>query len=224
MSGAIDPSASFIEKWRSRWPEWRVAEAFIPPGQRQLAAAWLALLQELTDAAWAGGDATPGLAKLAWWQEELQGWAKGARRHPLGSVLQRQPAPWTELALALQALPSTREGDADEVRPQLGGLSDAIAACDFVLFGAAGQDRAPGAATDVALAGLLAERALLTAGRGDATRLLEQWPAADSAPRVRRIQAALAASRLRSLAAGRGGHPLVAWRVLPLSWRAARGR
>ena len=41
---------SFIGKWRARWPEWSVAEVFIPRGQREVVLAWMALLQELTDA------------------------------------------------------------------------------------------------------------------------------------------------------------------------------
>ena len=72
--------AHFFDKWRARWPEWPVAEAFIPPPQRELAMAWLALRSELADAAWGGADPTPGAAKLGWWVEELLGWAQGARR------------------------------------------------------------------------------------------------------------------------------------------------
>ncbi len=101
---APSASESFIEKWRARWPEWAVAEAFVPAAQRDPAAAWFALLQEFADAAWGGADPAPGLAKLAWWQEELRGWAKGARRHPLGALLQPVAAPWAELADAMPAL------------------------------------------------------------------------------------------------------------------------
>src|SRR3546814_18341740 len=78
----------FTAKWRTRWPEWSIGMVFLPDAQRETAFAWFALVPELTDAAWSGADATPGLAKLAWWNEELPGWAKGARRHPLGAVLQ----------------------------------------------------------------------------------------------------------------------------------------
>src|SRR3546814_21010240 len=77
---------------------------FLPDAQRETAFAWFALAQELTDAAWSAADAPPGLAKLAWWNEELQGWAKGARRHPLGAVLQALPAPRTPLAAHLLPL------------------------------------------------------------------------------------------------------------------------
>ena len=58
---------SFLDKWRTRWPEWAVAQAFVPPAQRDIALAWAALQQELTDAAWGGSDPRPGEAKLAWW-------------------------------------------------------------------------------------------------------------------------------------------------------------
>src|SRR5512141_2186426 len=98
---AIDTTQSasaFADKWRQRWPEWRIAEVFIAPAQRELAIAWFALRQELLDAAWAGSDPRPGEAKLAWWAEELDGWSRGRRRHPLGLTLQRHAAPWSQLA------------------------------------------------------------------------------------------------------------------------------
>ena len=56
-SSALD---SFLAKWRAQWPEWAVAEVFLPPPQRQRARAWLALRGELTEAAWGGDDPTPG--------------------------------------------------------------------------------------------------------------------------------------------------------------------
>jgi phosphoglycolate phosphatase len=52
--------AAFLDKWRERWPEWSVAEAFIT---RYAIGTWpsheFALLQELTDAAWARSDPRP---------------------------------------------------------------------------------------------------------------------------------------------------------------------
>ncbi|MGJ4731041.1 squalene/phytoene synthase family protein, partial [Luteimonas sp. SDU101] len=105
-----DPDSldSFLGKWRARWPEWELLSVFVPAPQRGTVAAWYALLDELGDAAWAGTDPTPGLAKLAWWQEELLGWQRGARRHPLGQALQRLAAPWDTLGRALASLPQTR--------------------------------------------------------------------------------------------------------------------
>ena len=95
---------AFLDKWRARWPEWRSAEVFVPAPQRAATLAWLALRQELADAAWDGADPRPGAAKLAWWGDELNGWANGRRRHPLGMALQRIPAPWDALASSLPAL------------------------------------------------------------------------------------------------------------------------
>src|SRR5262245_47654992 len=109
---------SFIDKWRARWPEWTVAQVFVPAAQRPVATAWASLLQELTDAAWGGSDARPGEAKLAWWGEELQGWVQGRRRHPLGAVLQRLPAPWAQLAASLPALRESRERPRDRDEAQ----------------------------------------------------------------------------------------------------------
>ena len=90
-----DPVATeFIAKWRARWPEWAIAEVFLPASRRESMQAWFALLQELGDAAWGGSDPLPGEAKLGWWAEELEGWSRGARRHPLGQVLMSRAASW----------------------------------------------------------------------------------------------------------------------------------
>ena len=111
MSDATDHTVhdDLLDKWRGRWPEWRIAQVFVPEAQRATAEVWFALLQEWTDAAWTGADPTPGFAKLAWWQEELRGWARGLRRHPLGRDLHRRPVPWDALADALPALQAARD-------------------------------------------------------------------------------------------------------------------
>ena len=72
-----DALRGFLGKWEAQWPEWRVAEAFVPVPQRELAQAWFALREELAEAAWGGEDARPGDAKLSWWAEELDGWSRG---------------------------------------------------------------------------------------------------------------------------------------------------
>ena len=80
MDGARG-AGDFVAKWRARWPEWAIAEVFVPPSRREIAQAWMTLLQELGDAAWGGADVRPGEAKLTWWAEELLGWSRGARPH-----------------------------------------------------------------------------------------------------------------------------------------------
>ncbi len=232
---------SFIGKWRARWPEWQVAEAFLPGATRAAWSAWFALRQELADAAWAGADPRPGEAKLAWWAEELQGWSQGRRRHPLGAGLQSLPAPWTRLAAALRALAAARDRATDlaEANAVLAPFADAVASVDAVL---ASDPDARDAGT-VAF-GLLGQRALLgddnavplqvrarlgagASGREQsvawAQELLRQWPALQGA-RAERIHAALVRERLRlGVAAGAdGGRPLQYWRVLATAWRAAR--
>jgi hypothetical protein len=212
----MDTADEFIAKWRARWPEWGIGGAFLPPAQRDAAQAWLALLQELTDAAWAGADATPGLAKLAWWNEELRGWAKGARRHPLGARLQPLAAPWDELAATLRALQSVRDAAPGEGTDDLRAFAEAVARCEAALSG--GQ-----AGADAVLRDLQAERRLL---HGDAERardLLAPWPAHEAGPRPRRLQSAFLRQRLRALAAGSPARPPSPLRSLWLAWRAARG-
>ena len=234
-----DALQAFIAKWRTRWPEWSLAEVFVPQGQRPVALAWAALQQELTDAAWGGSDARPGEAKLLWWQEELIGWSSGRRRHPLGEALQRQRAPWAELAAALPTLRDSRErpADAAEAFGRLLPLATAAVSIEQALFAGGAPGEPPArllAATwlqarlarDGALAAPLSalarhprdddQDAVVTAWGNE---LLRAWPAAGDATRPRRLWAAIARARL---ARGGADQPLGAWAALWTAWRAAR--
>ena len=216
-----DGAAAFVDKWRARWPEWALAMVFVPTADRARVESWFALLQELTDAAWGGGDPTPGLAKLAWWQEELSGWSRGARRHPLGAALQPCAAPWRELGLALPALRALRgdpvadpaAGNETAGAPAMSAghaFAAAVAACERALFGGRAVDAAAVAAV---AATLDAERRLPQRGHSaDGT-----GAAARPGSRPRAIHGALLQVRLR--AGGRAVHPL---RALFAAWRGAR--
>lgn len=204
-------AASFVDKWRARWPEWSLAMVFVPAAQRDLVVAWFALLQELTDAAWNSGDPAPGLAKLAWWQEELQGWAKGAWRHPLGAALHGRSAPWSALARALTALQAGRLHPGASMQTAPDAFAQAVADCEAALFE---SDDAQGAAAPVA-ASLAAEHALAHPQTAAAAPIA--WPALRAATRPRRMHAALQSARLR----GAGSAPSP-WRALFAAWRAAR--
>lgn len=224
MSGTFRPGdEDFVGKWQARWPEWRIGMAFVPPALRERVAPWFALLDEFGDAAWAGNDATPGLAKLAWWQEELQGWARGARRHPLATQLQRVDAPWQTLALALRLLPATREHPADPARNlvQLQDLALAVAACETTLFGDGSRDSGDGR---ISATPLLAMQAFVRADQPLAARLLAEWPPGNGGTRPRRIADAITQSRLRILVRDGESRPVPGARVLWSSWRAARRR
>ncbi len=226
--------ADFIGKWRARWPEWVIAETFVPTHQRETALAWATLQQEFTDAAWGGSDPRPGLAKLGWWQEELNGWTRGARRHPIAIVLQAVPAPWQALAAALPSLADTRERPASvaDAFASLEPFALAISNIDSAMFGAdAGVD-----VHQVVAANLLHSRMvhdgddhvpldmLARAGRGDAraawtSELARQWPEVRASTRVRRLWAALANQRLRSNAPF---EPIPTWKALWIAWRSAQ--
>jgi len=217
------PAQEFIAKWRERWPEWGIAEVFIPAAQRSLVAAWFALLQELALAAWAGSDPAPGLAKLAWWQDELNGWAKGRRRHPLGERLLAQPLPWAQLAQALNGLSVSRDTVPDNTAAavDLVPLAQALMACEALLF----EHTPPGAADHrLHLLDLLVEQSLL---RGDApvsVRLLAEHAGLPriARPRPRRLQSAILGGRLRQLHLGHPQRPPPLWQSLLRAWRAAR--
>lgn len=212
-----------LQKWRRRWPEWQMAEAFVPIAQRQRALAWLALLGELADAAWSGSDPTPGAAKLGWWTEELAGWARGARRHPLGKILQNVPAPWAAMAAALPALGASRVqiGDLASAVEALAPCAEAFAGVSAVLF----DPTASTAAASTAWM-LLGERALRqppsgTPGETSARGLLQK-PVSATGSRPVRIHSALVRGRLQRLDAGRDA-VIPGWRALLMAWRAARG-
>lgn len=230
-----DALETFIGKWRARWPEWSVVEVFVPQSQRAVALAWAALQQELTDAAWAGSDPRPGDAKLGWWQEELNGWALGRRRHPLGITLQRVPAPWATLAAALPSLRDSRERplDGSAAFSQLMPLASASVAVEQALFEGAAEG--PVTARVVVATWLHARlardgeaavplSAMARAGQGDTEaawrdELLRDWPAAGGATLPRRLWAAIGRARLLR---GAPGRPLAAWTALWTGWRAAR--
>ena len=234
-STALD---SFLDKWRTRWPEWRVVEVFVPASQRQLAVAWFALLQEFADAMNIAGDPLPADAKLAWWGEELRDWNRQRSRHPLGRVLEPHHAPWFELAEALPVLIRLRERPQDPaqaweaVRP----LATAIAQVESALFGSAA-----GPALMQSISAQWLSARLDEAGEGavpvrsaDQTGLpqhrwsedlLQRWPVRSGGAVPRRLWTALARSRLQRFTGAREGYaPLSPVRALWLGWSAARRR
>jgi hypothetical protein len=211
---------SFLEKWRARWPEWALAEVFVPAERREPLLAWLSLRQELLDAAWGGSDPRPGEAKLGWWQEELEAWARGMRRHPLGLVLQARNAPWASLGTALPLLAATRDQPAPaRLRPFAEAVAEVSAALEH-------GSRVP--QWERVAAGLQAQRLLAAAGEGSGTgagALLEAWPPAGgtaSDPLSMRLFDALRHARLQVRARGGDGPPARV-RTLFAAWRAARG-
>ena len=233
--------AEFIAKWRERWPEWSVAEAFVPESQRDVASAWFALRHELTEAAWGGEDPRPGEAKLEWWIEELRGWAHGRRRHPLGEVLQKQPVPWILLADSIPALLASRGAapDPDQAAIRLEPFAEGVASIGVTLFADAAQPPPAPPPPRSVVFGLLAEQ-LLRQGeaavpdsfraesgsdpvRAWAARLLQRWAPPHHGSIPGRLQALLVRERLQVCADGRS-QP--SWSRLTLPWRCrviARG-
>ena len=219
----------FLDKWRARWPEWAVAEVFVPEAQRECVQAWLALRDELNEAAWGGEDPRPGAVKLDWWAEELAGWSRGIRRHPLGLALHKIPAPWHRLATCLPALRASREQAAglEAALATLEPYAEAVAEVARHLFDSA----APAPARSVVVS-LLAERMLRHGGwstpqdalavRDRARCLLAQWPRPRHGSRPGRIHAAIVRGRLQRCAQGKPAR-LTRLKTLALAWRAARG-
>ncbi|KRA44442.1 hypothetical protein [Pseudoxanthomonas sp. Root630] len=231
-SAALD---SFLEKWRVRWPEWSVAEVFVAPARRDVVVAWFALLQEFDDVLNIAGDPLPADAKLAWWGEELRGWAVQRSRHPLGRRLEPVRADWARLAYALPTLAQARTQPMDREAgfAALAVYGDAVAAVENGVLG-----RMPASRTLVAQ--ILATRLIDVGGaavpadlrqaaddagriRAWATSLREAWPLRDGA-RERRLLSAYAHGRLRRFARQGQPAPLPSQASLLFSgWRAARG-
>ncbi|TZF91112.1 phytoene/squalene synthase family protein [Cognatilysobacter lacus] len=221
--------AAFVAKWRGAWPEWALAEIFLPAAQRPLVDAWRALQYEWQEAAWGGTDALPGQAKLQWWIEELDGWSQGRRRHPLGALLQRQPAPWRELALSLPSLAASRNPpqSVDDAWQALAPVSAAVAQVDAALFAAPGDPRAVAACWLQARLARHADAAVpldlqvdMPRARGNWARiLLSAWPSPHGIAAARAIELALARGRLSR---GDASKPLSPWTALWTGWRAAR--
>ena len=223
-----EAAQGFTDKWLAQWPEWVVAEVFVPADQRDLARAWFSLREELTEAAWGGEDPLPGQAKLGWWVEELGGWSRGAHRHPLGRVLQPKPVSWDNLAAALPALRASRERpkDLDAALCSLEPYAEALAGVAQRLFNS--QTPAPSRSVVISL---LAERLLRYPGdatplgdldaRSWAEKLLLQWPPPGQGSCAGRIHAALVRGRLQRFAAGKSP-VLPRLSALANAWRAAR--
>lgn len=237
-STALD---SFLDKWRARWPEWQMAEIFVPPARRPVAIAWFALLQEFEDIVNVAGDPTPADAKLAWWGEELRDWARQRSRHPLGRVLEPQAAPWAALADALPQLVAARDRPADAAAAFAGlrGFGEAVAAVETVLFAAPASALLAQAVAAQMLATRLAEagsaalplREAEMAAPGDTSAqarqwgevLLRHWPERQGG-RERRILSALARCRLRGFSKAGEAAPLPSLATIVFTaWRAARG-
>lgn len=224
---------SFLQKWRHRWPEWSVAETFVPAPRRDVVVAWFALLQEFEDAMNIAGDTLPADAKLAWWGEELRSWVQHRSRHPLGRLLEPVRAPWNGLAEALPDLIEARSHavDGETASTRLQRYGHAVAAIEGVLLG---RVATPDAVVTQLLAQRLSEGQAIVPDRVSDERgspqvraahgLLSRWPDNAGGARERRMFARLARARLQRLA--RTGHPAEApsrMRLLFTVWRAARG-
>lgn len=224
---------SFLEKWRHRWPEWSVAETFVPADRRERVVAWFSLLQEFEDAMNIAGDPLPADAKLAWWTEELRSWQNRRSRHPLGRLLEPVSAPWAALGDALPAIIEARalDDDRDAAFAVLRDYGQAVAAIDNAVLGASANP-------DAVIAQLLAQRmadrmhspdagnaeaAQRQAATGAARGLLARWPQPASGAAERRMFDRHARARLQGWATHGTARPLPSrWRLLIASWNAAR--
>lgn len=231
-SAALD---SFLEKWRVRWPEWSVAEVFVAPSRRDVAVAWFALLQEFDDVLNIAGDPLPADAKLAWWGEELRGWATQRSRHPLGRRLEPVRADWARLAEALPTLVDARARalSADAAFGSLVRYGEAVAAVEAGVLGRAPVAQAVVAqmlATRLTEVGSAAVPIDVQQGASDADSLRawsawlsERWPPGQGA-RERRLLSAYAHGRVRRFARHGEPAPLPSRGALLFTgWRAARG-
>lgn len=231
-SSALD---SFLDKWRTRWPEWDVAEVFVAAERRPRTLAWFALLQEFEDAMNIVGETLPADAKLAWWGEELRSWSQQRSRHPLGRVLEPIRADWSALADGLPLLMQARDpaASAAQARLQLMPYARAVAQVEAAVLGRAGDAEAIAVQT-------LAQRLMETQGAGVpldqtgddaqarqvawARSLLNVWPGSRTGAAERRLWASFARARLARFIQAGAAAPLPSRIKLLLSaWWQARG-
>ncbi|HHW4677897.1 MAG TPA: phytoene/squalene synthase family protein [Xylella sp.] len=224
-SSALD---SFLDKWLARWPEWSLAEVFIPESQRCLVMAWFALLQEFEDVMNVVGDPLPADAKLVWWQQELIDWAAQRSRHPLGRLLEPVRAPWVMLADALPALQVARQrpDSFEQALLSLQSLAQAVAAVETVAFARIeGIDIRALALQWLDARHRAVGEAAAPAGVGSVAwciHLLASWPVKPTLVRPHRIWSCLRRLRLHRQVCGQQGHPSPLQQLWH-SWRAASG-
>lgn len=197
MAGSLKPENDFVAKHWQRIPEWQLAAGFLPEASRTLQLDYLALQNEWWLAR-AIADETPRFAKLSWWAEELRGWSRGMRRHPLGAQLYSASGRWSAVADALTQ-------DSTQL------LVNALSEVDAEILGIA----TPGASLQRIVA---METALLE------TDETAEWPSKrsrESEPlsRLRAMQHSILAARY---AKSRRTVALSPLRALLISWNAAR--
>lgn len=128
---------SYLDSWRRDWPEWSIAERFIPQSLRTVAQAWFAVQQQWEGLLPAASESMATAAKQAWWKHEIDNWQQGQALHPLGSVLCVITAPWAQLATTMTCLQTLQCTSAD-VRhgyQELWAMIHALATIDNHLFG-----------------------------------------------------------------------------------------
>lgn len=164
---------SFVAKWLSQEPEMEPVLGFVPAAERELAACWGALQNELFDAMLEPRDSGVAQVKLAWWGEALTRGAGQGAAHPLVRALFAQPAAVQVPAADWQALvhAALRLGAEEASPPDLdsalrvrGDYAAAVARLDAALFVSAPvPDTAPAIAAGLLLRQL---RAALRGRRG----------------------------------------------------------
>ena len=215
-----------LQKWWERWPEWTIAEVFLPAPQRLIAVAWFSVLMEWEDLLDQRRERNIVSARLRWWQDELAQWSEQHTSHPLAPLLAAIDAPWKQLAHGLSDLEAihTVPPSFALARMAIARLLDAIVAIEMRLF--------PGECPcdpDALLLHWLAARC----GGGEEgipegmsmdgwrLALLHAWPERPPGGRARRLLSALARKRFASTV--QPGHSLtsVTGRI-HLLWRCWR--
>ena len=232
-----DPTAldGFVAKWRARWPEWSVAQVFVPrraarrrrwPGSR--------CCRNSPTPPGAAAIPRPAEPSSPGGRKNCAAGRKGARRHPLGDALQRLPAPWTcarRIAAGIarsrasaRTTPRPRSGHCDRSRRRSPNARRRCSACR--------PTRAPWSDTTLLAERLLADPQAAVPLSIPATRqalrwrsasawaieLQSAWPLAATPPATPAGGLAAGASAAPSRTAV-GNEPLAPWRTLIVAWR-----
>jgi hypothetical protein len=95
---------AYVQKWHAIWPEQAILDVFAYKQHKHVSQAWVGLLFELQDCAFAIESEVVREQKSLWWAQEFKRMETGLARHPLSMALQAYPADYSRLADAFLSI------------------------------------------------------------------------------------------------------------------------
>jgi hypothetical protein len=133
-----DAISSYVHKWQAFWPEQAILDVFVSKQQITKCHAWVGLLFELQNCAFAIEHDAVREQKALWWSQELKAINHKSVRHPLSQALQEFPVDYSRLAddfLFVSGQAPIRAANTKELLEQMYPMSLAITQIENQLFG-----------------------------------------------------------------------------------------